>query len=479
MNKLSNTDEFLENMFLILQQNPDIVLDNNFIYSNMVNDSKNENIRMSFDKWIEEFENTNNIDVFVSPQHPYWCQFTNGSLGKYHTDQIKMYLSYDADVVYENAKMIFEFLAKNNIAHSSKIGAKTRKDNVVIRVTNIKDSQKLADFINSNELLHTKNRKRLDFTFNEDNISYATDGMLSFNEETSKKIVHYISAKDLSKSISENQISTVDFKEFLIKSISDITLENPNRELLNTVEIIDMLIKFLDENYTLENYYQDFEERKISKLENDNYFLALSLNKILSQYKNIDLNSEYIFNELNNSKEKFLSKYASVVLTNITKYGYPHTVNAFNNFIQNGITDNFTRDNGSRDYMNLINNNVFINEINNVYKAGEFSCSNFCIETAEHLFNEFSKAVLLTEKKYGYGQTIYAIEKLLVENTLQGFTNEENSRSNLKSLGISSDVLKTIIFYKNYRPDKVCYTVEDIIDLTYTLCKENNPVMKK
>lgn len=154
----------------------------NFVfYSNQSNEWEN-----FFGRWIEKFKNVDNIDVFCSENWKYFCQFKNGQVTG--LDFVKVYIPLDYEHIYEGVNRIFNFLAKSNIAHCSKVSSDIRFDDVVVRLNNLEDAKKLQNFVDNDRYIQKGLMKPNAFTISNNKVAYAYDGGLSYNSCVAKII---------------------------------------------------------------------------------------------------------------------------------------------------------------------------------------------------------------------------------------------------------------------------------------------------
>ena len=151
---------FFNHILTIAKSNPGIYIDESIVYSELEkftlpgkdfeSPGKAKKVEHLFSKWIERFEGTKNISVFNAYNWPYWCQFTNKSQ---RDEYIKLYVPIDGEGLEECVNLIFDFVAKHDMHHQSKVGKFLRNDNVVIRLDkgDEKSLRMLIDFITHNE----------------------------------------------------------------------------------------------------------------------------------------------------------------------------------------------------------------------------------------------------------------------------------------------------------------------------------------
>lgn len=158
MNRTQRMDDFIKSIANIAQSDPILHISDRLVYHELlVRDLEKEEINKYFPYWIERFKNTPNIEVKNTEKWKYFCRFENEeSINDFFLqDAIKMYIPLKAGYIYEGANLLFDFIANENIVHSSKIGSKVRRDDIVIRVYSLKDAQKIQKFVIENEYIRS------------------------------------------------------------------------------------------------------------------------------------------------------------------------------------------------------------------------------------------------------------------------------------------------------------------------------------
>ena len=140
----------------------------------------------------------------------------------------KLYIPLDKEHIRNGADLIFDYIKQNNIEHLSKIGADIRFDDIVIRLTNKKDVEKVINFVGSNEYLKEGLIKPNPFLYSKNNVAVACDGDLSFNNIISSLISNYINEKKLNNNLKE--ISVYDFYEYARNIYNDIFVKKTYNE---------------------------------------------------------------------------------------------------------------------------------------------------------------------------------------------------------------------------------------------------------
>ena len=393
-------DEFLKRWAKIAKSNPNIEFNTksmkNAIYNELIRlgvDEKEKSVNLrdtkspqkfscnhyysyivnpdsAFNNWLQHFDKNNNIDVFVSPNWSYFCQFVSkdktASIAK---DHIKVYIPLDAKHIEEGAKQIFDFLSNNNIPHLSKIGKNIRFDDIVIRLVNKEDADKLINFVNNNKYIQNGLIEANPFAFNYNGIALACDGNLSYNDTIAGLIDMYIGQKKR-----ENALNTVGLrnfysylinvyqKQFIEHKIDFITREfeiNPNdRETLNNYEnVIRLVVNSQNPTFTYDKFIEHYE--KCSGKENKKEIDIDSINNMLIE-------------TVNTMSERFNS--LEDALINVEVY------------VQTGQKNLLTRQKGLRD---KVTNSNFRESIRELLKIKKIS------------FRDYYKSIASYQEAYG------------------------------------------------------------------------------
>ena len=287
MNRKEKIDYFLKYLAKIAIQNPNINFNAYNIEETIYNELKlygtkeqekkikldeiNGNKESCFSDWIHTFRETNGIDVFIQREWQYFCQFISwnpdAELQNYH---IKMYIPLDAKHIRTGAKLIFNFLTNENISHISKIGKEITNDNIVIRLVNKEDAEKLMDFIKSNKYIQEGLLEPNPFCFQKDGIALASDGNKSYNGTVAMAIKLY-----LGKCQSENNLEQVSYESFydflmnqyIMEFIEQIptplnealNLNNNQQERENYKQILQLMIKCQRSDFSFNDFITHYE----------------------------------------------------------------------------------------------------------------------------------------------------------------------------------------------------------------------------
>ena len=243
MNK-KRINEYLENIEYICNTHD---AKENEIYSWLVrleSDDDHKNINDNFDYWINYYEDKENIRCFCDEYHPFFCEFQNG-LWESNDYTIKLYIPMKYDFIKDGVILLFDYLSNENILHHSRVSSTMRNDNVTVRLTNIRDTKKVIEFINNsnikNNLLETN-----PFIYNYQGIGLVMDNNLSYNYEVSRVINSYILSRKLFKQKKKpNYEEFYDFVYNCYKDSSNDTLKM----------IYDLLYSSLNPDYNIYDFY--------------------------------------------------------------------------------------------------------------------------------------------------------------------------------------------------------------------------------
>lgn len=338
-----------------------------------------------FSRWIEDFKNKENIDVFCSNDWRYFCQFQNGNLvNKGFNDYVKVYIPLDYDHIYEGVKSIFTFLADTNIQHLSKVSSGIRFDDVVVRLTNLNDARKLQAFIDSNKYIQSGLIKSNAFAFSERGLSYAYDGKLSFNYYVSSMVADYVNQMGLDESVTIEDInlgsfySYVDYVSKDISKIASLLAEKYKNSslydgyLMDAYFIVDLLKKSL-----VSNRVNDYEQAYVDFSSNSK---KREVNHIINGNKTE--NKESLFQELILTTMKKYPLGSNSDYPNLSGFDYLYS------FLK-GNKKAITRDNNLRERVNA---QLSVEDVYNiVYSSGVLG------DTIDQKLTNYIKMVMLND----------------------------------------------------------------------------------
>lgn len=310
-----------------------------------------------FGRWIDRFKGKKNINVFCSFGWQEFCQFENGDFSHIaeegNVNYVKMYIPLKYDHLYEGANRIFDFLAKENIVHKSKIRRKVRMDDIVIRLPDIKDVEKLQNFIDHDHYIQEGLMKGNAFAFQNNGISYAMDGRLSYNNVLSEMISRYINQIIRDPNISDERVGIEGFyqyvnsifenyqevDEFLDSDQRRTSVKNSNMaDAYGIVRLVQKAMSTNDMRFFEEHYHW---------LNNE-----MARKDLMAAF---DQQSTYHIQREDTSKEKLLQEF---ILTTMKKYpfgsdpNYPESSGyQYIYSYLNGNDKSVTRDNQLRDRM--------------------------------------------------------------------------------------------------------------------------------
>lgn len=450
-----------------------------FIRLGIKQNDRDKDVNNFFSYWISRFENKTNIKCFVDENWKYFCQFKNSS--QMEKEYIKMYIPLDCEHLYEGANKIFDFLADNNIKHLSKIGKHIRFDNVVVRLTNKEDALKLAEFIKNDNFIQEGLNEPNPFAFSKDNIAYACDGKISYNTTVAACINIYIASRKLENKL--NVVGYSDFYNFLTqyynnifinqnidKFLSDFNIDYYNEsEFYNYKQVLALIIKAAKQDFNFNDYLTHFETCK-SK-DNDNI-----------DYLNINSNVNYEQRQVvTEDLENLLIEFIEIMSS---KYGRNNALNSLENYLVTGKEEYITRTNNLRNRVVSANLKKDLQEkldksgldiknyINLLLQKYNFSDKESYLKFAmDQTYNKYKK--LYQTGKVAINGTewvISALKRLLIYNSYEGFTRDNNARDNLIKNVTDNDVLK--ILKEKYNTE----IVNDNIIRLYITSLSNNKV---
>lgn len=392
-----------------------------------------------FSRWIKRFASKDNIRVFCNPGWRYFCQFENGDFS--HISQtrdfncVKMYIPLDYAHLYEGANRIFDFLARENICHRSKISSKFRFDNIVVRLPNLEDAKKLQNFIDNDAYIQKGLMKGNVFSFQNNGISYAMDGMLSYNCYLSSLISEYINEMNVNQRVTVQDVSVHSFQQY-VRNISNnfdsmkfhlLPQEKSSCYLKENIADAYGIIRLLDMALS-SNDMKKFEEH--FQFLNHKMGRATLLEAIENGFELEKASSE------DNSKEELLKEF---ILTTMKKYprGYDKKktdVSGLQYILSylNGNDKSVTRD---HDLRNRMKNEISRDEIWQIINSSGIMGNDIVIKLVNYV-----KVVMLNDIISSMNQrmphcAIANIEKFMRTNQLSLITNSVgNARQLAKTL---------------------------------------------
>lgn len=443
-------NQFLKFWRDILIENPNTYISKDDIYSQLVRMGINYSsdytvdLQNEFDSWIDYYRDNPNIIVFNSDAWRYFCQFRSRDVEASHSeDHIKIYVPLDAKHIENGAKYLFDFISANNISHVSKIGRRIRFDDIVIRVVNSEDAKKILNFIKNNEYIQEGLIKPNPFAFNQDGIALACDGSLSFNSVISNLISIYMSERK-----KENRLNLVEIgdfytfvadiynKEFLknednpFRSISYFTKDyKEHRE--NYREIFELILNCVKNNFTLDSYFEHFNQcidnKNNEKVGIDNVILSKEeVDDILIQALEILAKNGYnackqVQAYVDNNDEKMITRDENLRNYLISKNFRNNLIRELNGMSVSSYTER------------LLNNNSKTNNDENL-KNNNYSN-----------FNNLSLDIIsVSAAKYGYDNAIRLLREYLNTGNDRKITRDKNLRNIVVNSNYRENVLRFI-----------------------------------
>ena len=445
MNKIDTQRNFIERLKYVLKTNPntDEKTFSNFVYSDLIRlyikEEYNVDLANEFKDWDEYFSNIEGINAFFDPNWKPFYQFTNKPEQLNIRTAIKLYIPLDYEHINKGVKDLFNYIAHEDIVHCSKVRRKISLDNVVIRVNNIYDAEKIINYVNTNQYIQDGLIKPNPFLIDKDNIAVAIDGYSTYNGYLTELLSKYIYNH-------KNNLEKVSLEgfEYFISEINknfkkyskDINNDNSN--------IIKLSLKSI-------NRIGSYEEFK--------------------QYAQIREHN----NENNLNKKDVLN---DAINTLIKKYGVEIAIKHVEKYIETGNITLFSRDNNTRENARMyLNQEIVKSIVNEQNSTKEYVDVLMNLDYDKKKIEILETASKLTYKKYGESypnQLISAITQVVTNNNYARFTNDNDARTKLK-LNIKQEEMIEIIKrhlnenYINYDESNI----EQIINLY------NNDIINK
>ena len=423
----------------------------------------------TFNRLIYYFKDRQHIHSYVSPNWKYFCQFVNTkNQFKDTTESIKIYVPQDANHLEQSAKLIFDYLDKNDFTHSSKVAKKVRFDDIVIRMKNKEEANKLINFIKNNKYIQEGLIKPNPFAFNYENVAMACDRDMSYNCTITSLINLYM--KHIEEFNAYDSVSIEDYINYvniyyrfhfikynkISETINDFDIEganyndiNSNEKIVNVRDILELHLKSMDPSYTKEDLFKDYDERLSKDIIR---FKAEKLRKerAKSQFIIPDDIDEYdllLFNTVNLLKQKY------------QKNNPDHAFKVLQKYIDTGMQEYITRDNNLRQ---TLFEKDFANKFKNKLNYEACDIKTYYYRTLNsfnaHILNS---AIYETYKKYqelyenhdvdvdGFSWARLAILSYIEGNDATGFTRNNDVRKDLVQYLTPEDVYSKIVRANN------------------------------
>ena len=437
MKKIEKIESFLKLITEISKNG--ILIDSNLVYANLISlESDRENINHYFNIWQKHFEKIKNISVFVAPNWQEFCQFKSYGNSVVPRQKIKVYIPLDVEHIYYGVNQIFEFVAKNNISHLSKVSNSTRFDDVVLRLDDVGSVEKIREFVSKNPYIKEGLVPQNPFSFQDDFISITWDGNLSYNMVVSEWISDYIN--ELKRCSRLDEASYIDFYQFLQRRYNEVFRLGKNinifsqtrqfvevkEDLLDYKYVTEILLSSLSPYAKLDNFYKKVESIKNEKNREEE---LLNLQRLLN-------NDVQMYDDITNEQREIFD-YALIELSK--KEGLEQAIKILKHFSKNGNYRVFTRTNNIRSM--IMESGITPNIMD------EFIFE----EQKDALIN----ALLETIKKYDLNQAGRALFGVR-EGNYGFFTSTNNARRNLRVMVEPQeiDTLITAVLKKEGRISK-------------------------
>ena len=424
----------------------------------------------NFDRWCQEYGRYNgkNIDVFVDPGWSYFCQFKNRDKEvMQRDDQVKVYIPLDGAHLTYGVEQVFDFLEKNNIAHLSKVGKHVRFDDVVVRLGNLEDAEKLSQFISSNPYIQEGLIKPNPFAVTKDGIAFASDKDISYNSTVASFVNLYVD--DVRRRNDYTGFGAEGFRNFIKNYYNEVIINPSNYNRLandfgikydnglmsyNYARVAELLYSSLDPNFTYDDY-RNYYNRNIN-----NYYRQPELgynNGVVYQEpdteKTQDL-SEILGKSPEDVKveelmKKALIEFGKKTLPNGTrKYSNEDVISQIYEYFNTGNPGYITNSGGLRD--DFVKND-FRTMLSSYVSRNGVSFSDVLLESKKQILEE---ALETNHKKYGDGADLsYSIKRLLDQGNYEGFTRSNGARDNMAAAVSAKDIGKIILKEMNYPPN--------------------------
>lgn len=306
-------------------------------------EEKTKKLSEYFEKFQEENKDNPKMEVFVAEYWKYFCQFKSKQYAEViNKNPIKLYIPLKKENIEYSIKKIFEFINENDIAHVSKLATDVRVDDLVVRVGNKEDAEKIINYINNNKEITENMYNPNPFCINEGNVGLAMDRRLSYNDIVSRYVYYY-----LKEEVNNKNIASYDgFKQFVTKNLAQ----------LKSKENLAEQIKKYTQTEHLENlplFLQNFEEITVlilknlegqSKEELYEYFYTINTPEYNEQKKAEYSDFEYKKMNLENS---MLLK--EIIIVMYKKYGEYITRNNLKSYKEKGGIEKITKTNNLRE----------------------------------------------------------------------------------------------------------------------------------
>ena len=427
--KLSEMQEFLNYIYTIGIQNSEVDINRSLVYRELCKyglekdeiDEYGNQINYSnlFPKWQQRNKEVGNdkrgLTVLHDEGWPHFLQFFSSrdyDFFQKSPEFIKLYIPIKYDGIYNSVNILFDYLKDSDISHLSKVSAKIRSDNVIIRLdkSDIESAIKIINFINNDNVINNSLNKTNPFVPTIGGIGFMYEKGISYNGEMASLISKYI-----------NHCINYQIKPSISEFYKWFKGNNYDYE-------IDSIFSYA------------IGERK---------YIETSEEKDLTEFEKYRLFIEAI-------KATFL------------KYDMNQVMFALKSLLEDNDYSSFTNGNGEIKYRNELRTNVTRDEVINYIEKmlpenmelNFYTIKNFCQKIfQEELINDFYEACYVTIDNYDIDQLKKALRVMINDNNPEYFSRYSK---------------KDINHEKNYRKIIANLTKEGIINLMKLSLEINN-----
>lgn len=485
MDKTSKIDKFLKELQELSKEtrlSPDRIYTILSYYS-IPYDEQNISIENYFDRFINNFRNVPNANVFVDTNWSYFCQFTNDPTGSmYDTNPIKIYVPLRKEYLEENVNKIIMFMAKNNIVHRSKLAKKVRADDLVLRVRDKNDADKVINYINST--IHKEDLYECNpFCISEGSVGLTMDRYMSYNEILSKYLCLYISSIYY-----KNEVASYEsFKNFMqanlraliskqaknyilrFKSPEDYHLSN-EEFLANVNEITTLIVR----NLELAN--KEYMYQLHNELNKDGYF-----DEEAAYYSPYNRDNYINYNASVNEKSTPITNtnedrnlLIEIIRITSEKYGIEKTKDLLNNYREEQYISAITRKDNLRD--RVASSSTFYNYITNLSTD---ELNEMIDKYSEQKETEYSEQSLLEDNENNERLLIAIAETMVKKYGLEKafyYINAYRESFNVNCITRDNDLRNKVATSKTFHVYMASMSKEDLLEFLKSHSKNNEQV---
>ena len=312
-------DLFLKDLY---EMNKDIKITPGTIYSYMKNFSlkiddmnsggySGDNVEDLFEHWFTRFnsnpQSRKRESIFsrkINNKNTYACRgpgefrnfFLFMSKESIEDDKyIKFYIPIDKEHLEDGVNLLFEFLDREKIKHTSKVANKIRSDNVIVRIAkdDIESRDKIINFLNKNKYIQKGLNRINPLVPSINGIGIMNEHGNSYNGDIAYYVLEYIKEA----SANHEDVSAQKFREFLIYCSQNAIRFDDEKyfdyELLQTFDTA---------YFGEEQEYSDYQKRSMFIDAIKNMFNNHGLNETINAIKEIIAYNNY--NLIQNDESK-------------------------------------------------------------------------------------------------------------------------------------------------------------------------------